>query len=73
MIDIGGYKLYLDCRDEGSPTVVLDYGLEGVSSEWTLDPDADQPLSYRSYSSGSAELRAMIARVSSRRRTISCH
>ncbi len=36
MIDIGGYKLYLNCRGEGSPTVVLDYGLGGVSSEWAL-------------------------------------
>lgn len=36
MIDVGGYKLYLDCRGAGSPTVILDNGLGGVSSEWAL-------------------------------------
>jgi pimeloyl-ACP methyl ester carboxylesterase len=35
-IDLGGYKLYLNCIGEGSPTVILDCGLVGLSSLWTL-------------------------------------
>lgn len=36
LIDVGGYKLHLDCRGEGSPTVVLDAGLSASSLDWTL-------------------------------------
>jgi pimeloyl-ACP methyl ester carboxylesterase len=36
MVDIGGYKLYVDCRGKGSPTVVLDYGGGDVSTVWSL-------------------------------------
>jgi pimeloyl-ACP methyl ester carboxylesterase len=43
MIDIGGYSLYLNCQGTGSPTVILDYGLGGVSSEWSLvQPEVSQ-------------------------------
>jgi hypothetical protein len=34
MVDIGGYQLYLDCRGKGSPTVVLDSGLDDTSGAW---------------------------------------
>jgi pimeloyl-ACP methyl ester carboxylesterase len=34
MVDIGGYKLYLNCRGKGSPTVVLDSGLDDSSAAW---------------------------------------
>jgi pimeloyl-ACP methyl ester carboxylesterase len=34
MVDIGGYRLHIDCRGEGSPTVVMEAGLGGVSLEW---------------------------------------
>jgi pimeloyl-ACP methyl ester carboxylesterase len=34
LVDIGGYKLHLYCSGSGSPTVVLDYGLEGSYLDW---------------------------------------
>lgn len=34
LVDIGGYRLHIDCRGEGSPTVVMEAGLGGVSLEW---------------------------------------
>ncbi len=34
MVDIGGHRLHIDCRGEGSPTVVMEAGLGGVSLEW---------------------------------------
>jgi pimeloyl-ACP methyl ester carboxylesterase len=33
-IDIGGYNLYIDCKGEGSPTVILESGLEGDVVTW---------------------------------------
>ncbi|MEQ1899493.1 MAG: alpha/beta hydrolase [Devosia sp.] len=36
LIDIGGYRLHLDCRGEGSPTIVMDAGLGGSSLDWSL-------------------------------------
>lgn len=36
MVDVGGYKLHLDCRGEGSPTVVMDAGLGSSSLDWSL-------------------------------------
>jgi pimeloyl-ACP methyl ester carboxylesterase len=36
MIHVGGYSLHLDCRGQGSPTVVMDAGLGGSSLDWTL-------------------------------------
>ncbi|HYP44202.1 MAG TPA: alpha/beta hydrolase [Propionibacteriaceae bacterium] len=32
--DVGGHRLHLDCRGEGSPTVVLVNGLGGLSAGW---------------------------------------
>lgn len=34
LVDIGGYRLHIDCRGEGSPTVIMEAGLGGVSLEW---------------------------------------
>ena len=34
LIDMGGYKLHLYCSGSGSPTVILDYGLEGSYLDW---------------------------------------
>lgn len=36
LVDIGGYRLHLDCRGEGSPTVIMDAGLGGSSLDWSL-------------------------------------
>lgn len=33
-VDIGGRSLYLDCRGEGSPTVVLDAGMGSGAGSW---------------------------------------
>lgn len=34
MVDVGRYKLYLDCRGQGMPTVVLESGLDDCSAAW---------------------------------------
>lgn len=40
-IDVGGYNLYLDCKGEGSPTVILEAGLEGDVVTWKdVHPEA---------------------------------
>ena len=36
LVDVGGYRLHLDCRGEGSPTIVMDAGLGKSSLDWTL-------------------------------------
>lgn len=36
LVDIGGYRLHLDCRGDGAPTVVMDAGLGGTSRDWLL-------------------------------------
>ncbi len=36
MIDVGGYRLHIQCTGTGSPTVVLDAGLGGSSLDWGL-------------------------------------
>jgi len=33
-IDVGGFNLYIDCKGEGSPTVILESGLEGDVVTW---------------------------------------
>ena len=33
-VDVGGYKLYLRCEGRGSPTVILDSGLDSDSGAW---------------------------------------
>jgi len=36
LIDVGGYRMHLDCHGEGAPTVVMDAGLGGSSLDWSL-------------------------------------
>lgn len=36
LVDVGGFRLHLDCRGEGSPAVILDAGLGGSSLDWAL-------------------------------------
>ena len=36
LIDVGGYRLHIQCVGTGSPTVVLDAGLGGSSLDWSL-------------------------------------
>ncbi len=35
-VDVGGYQLHIQCTGTGSPTVVLDAGLTGMSLDWYL-------------------------------------
>src|SRR4051794_13605092 len=37
--DVGGHRLHLDCRGEGSPTVVLFNGLGEISASWARITD----------------------------------
>jgi pimeloyl-ACP methyl ester carboxylesterase len=34
LIDIGGYRLHLNCRGDGSPTVILEHGASGSYLDW---------------------------------------
>lgn len=34
LVDVGGYRLHLNCTGAGGPTVVLEYGLEGSYFDW---------------------------------------
>lgn len=36
LIDVNGYRLHLYCTGEGSPTVVLEHGLDGSYLDWRL-------------------------------------
>ena len=36
-IDIGGRKLYVECRGQGSPTVILEAGANGRADVWSRD------------------------------------
>lgn len=36
LVDVGGYRLHIQCVGVGSPTVVLDAGLSGSSLDWSL-------------------------------------
>ena len=38
LVDVGGYRMHLDCRGEGAPTVVMDAGLGGSSLENVAAP-----------------------------------
>src|SRR5215207_7947033 len=34
MVDVGGYRLHINCEGQGTPTVVLDAGSGGMSAQW---------------------------------------
>src|ERR671938_286918 len=36
LVDVGGFRLHIQCVGTGSPTVVLDAGLSGSSLDWSL-------------------------------------
>jgi pimeloyl-ACP methyl ester carboxylesterase len=36
LVDVGGYKMHLNCTGEGSPTVILEAGLNDFSVFWSL-------------------------------------
>jgi pimeloyl-ACP methyl ester carboxylesterase len=36
MVDVGGYRLHIDCAGRGGPTVVLDGGAGEMSADWAL-------------------------------------
>jgi pimeloyl-ACP methyl ester carboxylesterase len=36
LIDVGGFKLHMNCRGEGSPAVIMDAALGGSSVSWSL-------------------------------------
>jgi pimeloyl-ACP methyl ester carboxylesterase len=36
LVDVGGYRLHLNCMGQGSPTVILDAGLGSFSIVWKL-------------------------------------
>ena len=36
LVDVGGYSLHIQCVGTGSPTVVLESGLGGMSLDWNL-------------------------------------
>ena len=36
LVDVGGYKLHIQCVGTGSPAVVLESGLGGMSLDWNL-------------------------------------
>ena len=36
VIDVGSYRLHINCTGTGSPTVILDAGLGGSSLDWSL-------------------------------------
>src|SRR5262245_11968896 len=35
MVDVGGYRLHINCVGTGSPTVVIDSGQGNSSAEWS--------------------------------------
>ena len=46
LVDVGGRKLYLECRGTGSPTVILQSGFANASDIWSMaetHPPAVQP------------------------------
>ena len=47
LVDIGGRKIYLECRGEGSPTVILESGAYARGDVWTRDlekPEGERTL-----------------------------
>ena len=50
LVDIGGYKLHLNCMGEGSPTVIMDAGNNDFSVTWaTVQPEIGQFTKVCSY------------------------
>lgn len=40
LVDVGGYRLHIQCVGQGSPTVILESGLANISTDWAnVQPD----------------------------------
>jgi pimeloyl-ACP methyl ester carboxylesterase len=53
LVDVGGYRLHLYCTGQGSPTVVLDFGVDGSYLEWRyVQPGVSQFARVCSYDRG---------------------
>ena len=35
LVDVGAYDLYIECAGSGSPTVILEYGLDSTAADWS--------------------------------------
>ena len=47
LVDIGSHSLYMECRGQGSPTVILEAGFRSRADYWTDDliqPDAPRTM-----------------------------
>lgn len=50
LVDVGGYKMHLNCTGQGSPTVILAAGLDDFSIMWSLvQPEISKTLRVCSY------------------------
>jgi pimeloyl-ACP methyl ester carboxylesterase len=50
LVDVGGYKLHIDCTGEGSPTVILEAGFADYSATWTyVQPEVAKATRVCSY------------------------
>ena len=70
LVDVGGYRLHIQCVGTGSPTVVLDAGLGGSSLDWISSsrslaaPPASVPTTAPAWAGASqARIRAPHARL----------
>jgi len=42
LVDVGGYKMHINCTGQGSPTVILDAGFADYSATWAyVQPEVD--------------------------------
>ena len=44
LVDIGGRKMYLECRGSGSPAVILEAGLRNRADIWSTKPDTGEAV-----------------------------
>src|SRR5215212_3747983 len=60
MVDVGGYRLHINCVGQGSPTVVLDSGSGGFSAQWVRvqrgDSDTTRVCAYDRAGMGWSEM-----------------
>jgi pimeloyl-ACP methyl ester carboxylesterase len=50
LVDVGGYKLHINCTGEGSPTVILEAGFADYSATWTyVQPEVAKTTRVCSY------------------------
>ncbi|MBE0703737.1 MAG: alpha/beta fold hydrolase [Afipia sp.] len=50
MVDVGGYRLHINCMGTGSPTVIIDAGLGAWSLEWSwVQPEVAKTTRFCTY------------------------